>query len=100
MEVYMSEKKEQFEKSREAYQKIKDMPRSDIRYRLYRLRVNKEVDANDGIREYYEAQPGFRGFDRFAVEWDIGIDEERFTIKRRLLSELEEWEAIVRQHIT
>ena len=94
----MSDKKDEFLKSREAYQKIKDMPRTDIRYRLYRLRNNKEVDPNDGIREYYEAQPGFSGWNKFAIDWDIGQDENRFKIKRRLLSELEEWEAVVRQH--
>ena len=95
----MSEK-EEFLNSREAYQKIKDMPRSDIRYRLYRLRENIELDPNDGIREYYEAQPGFMGWTQFANKWDIGKGEgpEKFKIVRKLLTELEEWEAIVRQH--
>jgi len=95
----MSEK-EEFLNSREAYQKIKDMPRSDIRYRLYRLRENIELDPNDGIREYYEAQPGFMGWQQFANKWDIGKGEgpEKFKIVRKLLTELEEWEAIVRQH--
>lgn len=94
----MSDKKDEFLKSREAYQKIKDMPRSDIRYRLYRIRNDKEVDPNDGIRDYYEAQPGFTGWNDFAIRWDIGNGDDRFKIKRRLLSELEEWEAVVRQH--
>ena len=95
----MSEK-EEFLNSREAYQKIKDMPRSDIRYRLYRLRNQKEVEPNDGIREYYEAQPGFMGWPQFANKWDIGQGEgpEKFKIIRKLLTELEEWEAIVKQH--
>ena len=96
----MSEKEDKFYNSREAYQKIKDMPRSKIRYRLYRLRGEKEVDPNDGIREYYEAQRGFLGWGNFANKWDIGKGEgpEKFKIVRKLLTELEEWEAIVRQH--
>ena len=90
--------REEFFKSRTAYQKIKDMPRSDIRYKLYRLRNGNEVDPNDGIRVYYESLPNFGGFEKFAIRWDIGSGENRFKIKRRLLSELEEWEAVVRQH--
>ena len=83
-----------------AYQKIKDMPRSDIRYRLYRLRNENQLDPKDGISDYYKEQPGFRGFKLFAIEWDIGKDDNKFKIKRRLLTELEEWEAVVRQHVS
>lgn len=98
--MFEDDKKDKFLKSRDAYQKIKDMRRSDIRYRLYRLRNNIELDTNDGIREYYEAQTGFTGWKDFANKWDIGKGEgpEKFKIVRKLLTELEEWEAIVRQH--
>ena len=88
------------DKISEAYSKIKDMPRSKIRYRLYCLRDNIDTELNDGIREYYEAQPGFMGWPQFANKWDVGKGEgpEKFKIIRKLLTELEEWEAIVRQH--
>ena len=88
------------DKISEAYSKIKDMPRSKIRYRLYCLRDNIDTELNDGIKEYYGAQPGFSGWQDFAMKWDVGKGEgpEKFKIIRKLLTELEEWEAIVRQH--
>lgn len=88
------------DKISEAYSKIKDMPRSDIRYRLYALRTGKEFDRTNEIKTYYEAQPGFTSWSDFAMKWDIGKSEgpEKFKIVKRLLSETEEWDAIVRQH--
>ena len=84
----------------EAYSKIKDMPRSDIRYRMYTLRNGKQFDLTQEIKEYYEAQPGFTKWSDFAIKWDIPKTEgpEKFKIVKRLLSENEEWDAIVRQH--
>jgi hypothetical protein len=88
------------DKISEAYSKIKDMPRSKIRYRLYCLRNNVDVNLDDGIKVYYESQPEFSGWSYFAIRWDIGKSEgpEKFRIVKRLLSEYEEWDAIVRQH--
>ena len=86
----------------EAYSKIKNMPRSDIRYRLYILRNGKECEGTDEIKEYYSAQSGFTGWEDFAMKWDIGKGEGegKFKIVRKLLTEFEEWDAIVRQHLT
>ena len=88
------------DKISESYSKIKDMPRSKIRYRLYSLRGGIDTELNDGIKEYYEAQPGFTSWTDFAIKWDIGKEEGpgKFKIVKRLLSEYEEWDAIVRQH--
>lgn len=76
--------------------------RKDVRYRLYRLRTEKEGLAasgqEDDFRERFESQPGFDGWLNFAMTWDVAFDDPYRIVSRRH-SEVEEWEEVLRAKI-
>ena len=53
---------------------IKSLTKKQVRYRLYRIANGNPVDADDGLKEYIEAQDYFGGWDNFASTWDIKDD--------------------------
>lgn len=73
--------------------------RKGVRYKLYRLRTEKEGKApapevEEGFREHFESQPLFKGWKFFAILWDVALDDPMEVIARDH-SEIEEWEAVV-----
>ena len=78
--------------------KIMALPKTTVRYRLYRMRNNKPIDdkINNEIIKYFESQPGFTGWNNFAITWDVDTNKP-FKVIQRKYSEAEEWNAIVRQ---
>lgn len=83
---------------------ILKLKRSDVRYWLYRIRTafeKKEPIPEEALpfKEYYEKQKGFCGWDKFAMIWDIGEQGQHHLIIRRAMTEVEEWEGILRQHV-
>lgn len=83
--------------------KYRNLSRREVRYRLYRIQSGKIVNAQDGIKKFFESQTHFDGWHNFAITWDVG-EEDNFpeghwlVIKRRK-SVLQEWEEVVAQHV-
>jgi len=73
---------------------ILKIPRSRVRYKLYRIRTYEEGgmfhNAND-IKEFYENQEGFTTWIEFARTWDIDKEGQHHRIIKRLMTEEEEW---------
>lgn len=69
--------------------------RSEVRYRLYRIRTDVEdgVDAAefDETRRFYEDQPGFLGWWLFARRWDVAEEGQHDQVVRRARTEEQEW---------
>jgi hypothetical protein len=76
--------------------------RKNIRYRLYRLRTEKEglsaSGETDDFRQRFENQAGFDGWLNFAVTWDVAF-EDPYRIVSRRLSQEEEWNEVLRAKI-
>ncbi len=77
---------------------ILTVPRSKIRYKLYRIRTwyqskgDRPHDA-DNIKEYYESLPEFTNWETFAERWDVGAEGNHATIVKREIGEQAEWRA-------
>jgi hypothetical protein len=77
--------------------KYLELPGRQVRYWLYRFRTEanggaKSNGAPRGLKQYFEKQPGFRGWKEFANTWDIDKDDPLKIYSRRF-TELQEWEA-------
>lgn len=74
--------------------------RKGVRYKLYRLRSEKEGKstasdvATPSFRAHFEAQPFFKGWRQFASTWDVALDDP-MRVVARLHTEQEEWDAVV-----
>lgn len=96
---------------------VKKIPRrgqNSIRYHLYRIRShygegvdlkagNPDYDLTMQLKEYYQDQPGFNGWQNFAMNWDVGsfnvpanekdrADEPRSMIVPRSITEQQSWQ--------
>ena len=56
----------------------------------------KSTGAPRGFKKYIEELPGFAGWDKFAITWDIAGDNP-FKIIPRDFSVWEEWNAVMRR---
>ncbi|MFQ6062620.1 MAG: hypothetical protein ACE5J9_05535 [Methanosarcinales archaeon] len=75
---------------------ILKMPRSQVRYLLYRIRTEIEGGCKAPkearkIKKFYENQEGFTNWIGFARRWDIDIEGKHDKIIKRRLSEEEDW---------
>lgn len=81
----------------------RELPRRQLRYRLYRIQIQNPVDEEDGIREFFETQLEFDGWHNFAVTWDVGKEgtfpEGHWIAVKRKKSMLQEWEEVVSKHV-
>ena len=80
-------------------QEIRTLNRSGVRYRLYRIKNNIEMDTEDGIRTFFEGQDEFDGWHNFTVTWDVGTEGEWpnghwVAVKRRKSME-QEWNEVL-----
>jgi len=77
---------------------IKKIPRSQVRYHLYRIRTWVEggpYHEAEIFKEFYEKQKGFTKWEDFARIWDIDEEGKHYRIIRRSVTEEEEWRAIL-----
>lgn len=51
---------------------LRGLSRSELRYRLYRIKNKIEIDPLDGVKEYFEGQDEFDGWHNFTKTWDVG----------------------------
>ena len=76
------------------------MRRRQIRYHMYRIKNEAmggvAAEAPEGLKEYYEGQPGFEGWKSFAVGWDVG-EGDPLKVRPRQFSVEEEWNATLRR---
>jgi hypothetical protein len=82
-------------------EKIKSLDRQQVRYMLYRLK-NGRAETTDVYKQLIDcisSQPGFDGWEHFSETWDVATDTPLKVVKRRFTME-EEWDSIVRQHVT
>jgi len=81
---------------------ILKMPRSTVRYFLYRIRTWAEGgpyhDAEE-IKEYYEKQKGFTCWEEFARIWDIDEEGKHNRIVRRSETEEEAWTDVLKRYM-
>lgn len=74
--------------------------RKEVRYRLYRLRSEKEgkSSASDVVdeefRTYFETQPLFQGWKFFAELWDVSLTDP-MRVVARYHGEQKEWNDVV-----
>jgi len=55
-----------------------------------------EPNAPEGLKEFVEKLPGFAGWKKFAISWDIH-GENPFMIVLRLMSVWEEWDIVMKR---
>lgn len=79
---------------------IRAMPRSQVRYHLYRARTEEDggcecEEATEEIKNFYEKQKGFGGWNGFARTWDVGKEGDHHVIIERKETEEQEWNAVL-----
>ncbi len=50
---------------------INGLERRALRYRLYRIKNGNPVESGDNIKEFFEVQDGFDGWENFTFTWDV-----------------------------
>lgn len=82
--------------------RLKELDRRQIRYWLFRFRTETEAGgakakgAPRGLRKLFQELPGFDGWAKFGVTWDVG-EEDPFSIAPRKYTIHEEWNATLRR---
>ena len=84
--------------------------RSDLRYKLYRIKNGNMMEGDEELKKYIEKMPGFEGWHLFAERWDVLYTKQQdpggltfvkgplirpLQIVKRLYSEEEEWNRVV-----
>jgi len=73
--------------------------RRDTRYKLYTIRtcVGKALPITESAEflQNFQTQLGFDGWDKFAITWDVSLNDP-FKVVSRKFSEIEEWENTVK----
>ncbi len=82
---------------------LRNISRRELRYRLYRLKNQNQVDIEDGIATFFEGQAEFDGWHNFGETWDVGLEGSfpngHWVAVKRKKSVMQEWEEVVSKHV-